>query len=430
MLRLLKTDLHADEKRTFSLHLAYSVIEGIILGVLALNEFVFIKSLQGSNLQVGLLFQASAFVLVFSVVLNEWVNRVSNKQRFILLTAVVTRLPLLALAFFPAHLGGGSGSAVYHYLFLAIFLMYYFANPVILPVINLFLKNNYQHKNFSVLFSYATTVNKVVMLLVTFGYGLLLDWDDQAYRFVFPVIGMLGIFSVFLFSKIRYASEGVVKYPGTLLKSVTGSLRNMRAVMRGNKPFRDFEASFMFYGFAFMGTVSVITIFYEKGLGLNYSSVAFYKNSYNLLAIVLLPFMGRMLGKIEPRKFSVITFASLLFYLFFIMLTEFFPWKVEIAGLQIYFLLFVAMMFNGVFAATMSLLWSIGSAYYCKPQEASDYQAIHLTFTGVRSFFAPLLGVWFYELFGFAGAFSAGIFFLAAAIFISMKKREDSSTPA
>jgi hypothetical protein len=410
------------EKRTFRLHLVYSIIEGIILGVLALNEFVFIKSLKGSNIGVGLLFQASTFVLVFSVVLNEWVNRVADKQRFIFITAILTRLPLIALGFFPAGIGSMAGNAVYHYLFLAIFLIYYFANPIIYPVINLFLKANYTHSNFSVLYSYATTINKVVMLLVTFLYGLLLDADDQAYRYVFPLIGVLGIVSVFLFSKINYAAPAIANYPGSVFKSIVSIWRNMGSILKGNKSFRDFETSFMFYGFAFMGTVSVITIFYEKGLGLNYSSVAFYKNSYNIIAIVLLPFMGRLLGKIEPRKFSIITFSSLLFYLLFTMLTEYFPWKTDISGIQLYYSLFLAMMFNGIFAATMSLLWSIGSAYYCKTEEASNYQAIHLTFTGVRSFFAPLLGVWVYELFGFTGAFLAGMAFLIVAIYISMRK--------
>jgi hypothetical protein len=410
------------EKRTFRLHLAYFIIEGIILGVLALNEFVFIKSLKGSNIEVGLLFQASTLVLVFSVLLNEWINRVANKQRFIFITALFTRLPLIALGFFPAGIGNMADNEVYHYLFLAIFLIYYLANPIIYPVINLFLKTNYTHSNFSVLYSYATTVNKVVMLLVTFVYGLILDADGQAYRYVFPVIGVLGIISVFLFSKISHASPPIANYTGSVIKSIVTTWRNMRSVLKGNKSFRDFETSFMFYGFAFMGTVSVITIFYEKGLGLNYSSVAFYKNSFNLIAIVLLPFMGKLLGKIEPRRFSILTFASLLFYLVFTMLTEYVPWKVDISGIQIYFSLFLAMMFNGVFTATMSLLWSIGSAYYCKPDEASNYQAIHLTFTGVRSFFAPLLGVWFYELFGFTGAFLAGILFLVIAIYISMRK--------
>ncbi len=422
MLKIFRIPEKAPERSTYLLHLAYSIIEGVILGILALNEFVFLKSLKGSNLQVGLLFQASVFVLVFSVLLNEWVNRVRNKQRFILLTAIFTRLPLTALVFFPADPANHPQMAVFHYLFLLIFLIYYFANPILYPVINLFLKKNYSHQNFGILYSHATTINKIVMLLVTFFYGLLLDYEPQSYRFVFPLVAILGILSVWLFSRIPYTSDEYQGQSRSLFGNLSFSWSKMRSILKSNKAFRRFEVSFMYYGFAFMGTVSVITIFYEVALGLNYSSVAFYRNSYNLLAIVLLPFFGRLMGKIAPRKFAAITFGSLLFYLLFIMLTEYFPAKTEIFGIQVYYCLFVAMLFNGVFAATMSLLWSIGSAYFCKREEASDYQAIHLSFTGLRSFFAPLLGVWFYELFGFTGAFVAGIILLAVAVMISMRR--------
>ena len=72
-----------------------------------------------------------------------------------------------------------------------------------------------------------------------------------------------------------------------------------------------------------------------------------------------------------------------------------------ILGIKIYPTMILAIISNGFFAATMALLWFIGSSYYCKPEDAADYQAVHLTFTGLRSFFAPLIGVLFYELWGF-----------------------------
>ena len=191
--------------------------------------------------------------------------------------------------------------------------------------------------------------------------------------------------------------------------------------MKSNKPFRDFQAGFMFYGFAFMGTVSVIAIFFQKELEMNYSSVAFYKNSYNVLAIFLLPMFGKMMGRIDPRRFAAITFASLLFYLLFIALTTYAPWFVWIKGIKIYYTLLLAMLFNGVFAATMGLLWSIGSAYFCREEEVSEYQAIHLTFTGFRSFFAPIMGLGIYLLVGFTATFITGVVLLLFAVIISLR---------
>jgi hypothetical protein len=409
------------ERNTFYIHFTYSIIEGLILGVLALNEFVFLKSLHGGDWGVSILFQFSVFVLTFSILLNEWSRRMKNKKKFLIWLGVITRAPLLLLVLFPSDVGNLANTWIYHYIFLSIFLAYYFANPIIYPTINQFLKTNYTHKNFSVLFSYSTIVNKIVMLVITFIYGLLLDYDEDSYRFVFPFISVLGMFSVWLLAHIRHNGEVIEVITPPLWQSINRQVRDMRQKMTSNKPFRDFELGFMYYGFAFMGTVSVIAIYFNQALNLNYSSVAFYKNSYNILAILLLPFFGKLLGKMDPRRFSAITFTAMLFYIFFIGLTEYLPWFTWIKGLKIYYSLLAAMFFNGIFAATMSLLWSIGSAYFCKKEEASEYQAIHLSFTGLRSFFAPVLGLGIYRLVGFTGTFLTGVVLCLIAVIISLR---------
>ncbi|RLD56870.1 MAG: hypothetical protein DRJ05_10615 [Bacteroidetes bacterium] len=410
--------LTGDERKTFRFHLAYSLIEGIILGVLALNEFVFLKSLHGSNYQLGFLFQFSMVVFVLLVVINEFIKRAKNKNRLLVWTGVLTRLPLLLAFFLPNNKEAVLATPIYHYLFLGIFFVYYFGNTVIYPLTNLFLKNQYQHQNFGKLYGYASSANKIVMLVATFIYGIILDIDNFAFTYVFPAVAILGMVSVYLLSLIKYNNPPLKVRKQAFFRSVKNSILTMTGILKNNKPYTHFEIGFMFYGFSFMITVTVITIFFERVLHLNYSSVAFYKNAYNIIAIILLPFTGKLLGKIDPRKFALITFASLMLYIFFVMLTEFFPAHVTIAGIDIYFTLITAYLFYGIFAATMALLWFIGSAYFCKPEEAGDYQSVHLSLTGTRALFAPLLGVLFYELAGFRNTFLLAIVSLLFGIAI------------
>ena len=412
---LRKGSYSAVERRTFNLHFFYSVIEGVILGVLALNEFVFIKSLYGSNYQLGVLFQFSMVVFIFLVFINEFIKRTKNKKRLLRLTGIFTRLPLAFLIFFPTNPETLQGSSTYHYLFLFIFFIYYFGNVVVYPLINLFLKKQYSHENFGKLYGLASSANKIVMLIATFIYGLLLDVDNYAFRYVFVAVAILGIISIYLLSLIEF-SEQLQERKDRFMESIRKSIKTMQTILKGNKPYLHFEMGFMFYGFSFMITVTVITIFLERALHLNYSSVAFYKNAYNILAIILLPYTGKLLGKIDPRKFAVITFGSLALFIFFIMLTEYFPYHTTVKGIEIYPMLVVAYLFYGVFAATMALLWFIGSAYFCKPEEAGDYQSVHLSLTAARAMIAPLFGVFFYELVGFTGTFLLAFFSLLFGI--------------
>lgn len=394
-----------EERKTFRLHMIYSALEGIILGVLALNEYVFIYSLKGSNYQLAFLFQFSMMVFIFLFVFNQFRKRIGNKRKMLRVTGLVTRLPLLLLFIIPASEASLSGQSIWHYLFLGVFLVYFFGNIIIYPAINVLLKTNYRHEYFGKLYSYATSLNKIIILLATFAYGLLLDADNYAFRYVFPVVGLLGVISLFVLSGIDYSK--VVQHPAALKfrASVKESLMNMVHILKTNRPYLHFEIGFMFYGFSFMISVTIINIFFQDALNLNYSSVAFYKNAYNILAIILLPFFGKLLSNIDPRRFAALTFGALFMYIFFLLMTDYFPTYVEFFGIKVYYMLILSFMFYGVFAATMALLWFIGSAYFCKPEEADDYQSIHLSLTGVRSLFAPVFGVYFYELMGFKGTF-------------------------
>ena len=418
MLKLRNLNLNPLEKQTFALHTVYTLIEGVILGVLALNEFVFLKSLHGSNYQLGFLFQFSAVVFVFLLFLNEFIKRINNRKRLLIITGMLTRLPLLLLILFPRSSAALQGDSVYHYIFLLIFLIYFLGNPIIFPNINFLLKSNYQHKNFSRLYSISTSLNKVMMLVVTFIYGVMLDADPYIFVFVFPVMALLGVSSVFLLTRIRFPEEEQIKTKSSIFKSVIQSGKNMYQILKQNVPYRHFEAGFMLYGFAFMFTTPILFIYFYEELNLNYSSVAFYRNAYNIIAIILLPFFGRLMGRIDPRKFGMLTYGSLWLYIFFLGLTSYFPYYADFMNIRLYYSLIAYVIFHGVFAAAMVLLWNIGSSYFCKPDEAGTYQSLHLSLVGSRALIAPLFGIFFYELFGFTATFGLSIVFVIFAIYI------------
>jgi hypothetical protein len=407
--------LEPREQKAFGLHLGYSFIDGMMRGALIMNEFVFIKSLQGSNYQLGMLFQFSVIVLIFSVLFNELLRRSGNKRRFLRIVAIFTHLPLLLLLFFPRQEADISADSVYHLVFLFIFLFYFLSRPLVFPTINLLLKHNYRHNTFGRLYSIATSLNKALMLITTLAYGVLLDHDHYAFAYVFPVLGVAGVFSIFLLSRIEY-EEPLTVIKRSFIDSLKTSFINLGNILKKNIPYRHYEISFMFYGFAFMSTKAVITLFYKDALDLNYSSVAFYENSFNILTIILLPVFGKIIGKTDPRKFVVYTYMALALFISFIGLTEYFPFHTEIWGLQIYYFLLTAIVFKGIFAATMALSWSIGSSYFCKKEEAGDYQSVHLTLTGTRGLVAPLIGIYFYELFDFSGTFGIAVVSLIVAM--------------
>jgi len=413
----LKRSANEDEWKAFKYHLGYAIPDGIILGILALNEFVFIRSLSGSSYQLGFLFQFSMVVFVALFFIHKWLKAIPDKKRLLRKTAIITRLPLILLAVFPSNFQAGYDNPVWHYVFLLIFFIYYAGSPIIYPSINQFLKNAYSHSNFGYFFGIISSLNKLIMMAVTFGYGLLLDYDADAYRYVFPFVAILGVISIFFLSKL--APEKQCPKTKILIKTqVKQSMQQMLKTILNNKPYMHFEIGFMLYGFAFMGSVTLIPLFFDQILDLNYSSVAFYRNSYNILAILMLPFFGRLIGKIDPRKFAIITFLSMFMYVFFMAATAYFPASFNFWNIQFFYMMIGYIIFHGVFAATMSLLWSIGSAYFCNKEDAGLYQSIHLSLTGLRALIAPIMGIIFFEMWGFTAAFSLTMSLLIIGVVI------------
>ncbi len=421
--KLLK--IGATEQKSFIPHMIYSIIDGLVLGVFALNEYILIKSLKGSNYQIGFLFQFTVIVLIFSILINIFLKSIRKKKKLIRYVGIITRLPLFLFIFFPATMATADNFFFYQLVFLFIFLVYYMANPLLFPAINHLLKNSYSHQNFGRLYGYASTINKVMMLFTTFFFGLLLDYDKNSYRFVYPVIAVLGIVSIYILTMINYESNESTGFRKGFFSAVKESFRESIEILKTNRPYRDFENAFFFYGLAWMATAALIPIFFEQRLELNYSSIAFYKNSYNTISIIILPFFGKLISKIDPRKFAIYTFAFMFLHLFFMGFTEFMPFSFEFWGIRIYYSLIASYISYGIFGAMMALLWYIGSSYFCRNEEVSSYQSIHLSLTGLRGFMAPLLGVFLFELIGFAGVFLLSMASLAYAIYImiaSMKK--------
>ncbi|MCW3785413.1 MFS transporter [Plebeiibacterium sediminum] len=407
--------LDSSEKKAFKLHLFYSSIDGIARGALILNEFIFIKSLKGSNVQLSFLFQFSMVVFLFAMLANEIMRRYPNRKNLLRTVGILTRLPLVIFSIFPAVNETTGLSPKFHFLFLGVFLLFYTSQIAVVPSINQYLKGNYQHDNFGKLFSYATTINKILTMVSTFTVGILLDIDPNSYRIFYPMVGILGVVSIFQLTKIEFKQklDPVVKPIG---KALGDSFIRIFNILKNNKPFKHLELGFMLYGFAWMSTHAVITIFYKDALDLNYSSVSFYNNAFNLVAIGVLPIFGKLIGKRDPRRFGIITFGSLMLFIVFTALSEHIPTYSEIWGLKLYHMLLIAVIFNGFFMGSMPLLWGIGSSYFCEPHEAADYQSVHLFLTGARALFAPIIGIKLYELFGFSITYGVGVLFLISAI--------------
>lgn len=400
---------------TLRLHIIYNLCEGVMEGVFLLASFVFIKSLLGGNYQTSLLFQSMIGIYTFAVIATELMKRARNMKRMLMVAGTLTRLPLFAFAFFGA---SAAGNNAYLILFLAIFGIYYSSRTVIYPAINQILKQSYSESRFGRLYSIATAARTATAVLSTFAFGIVSDAHPMAYRAVFPLCGALGLVSVYMLLRIPFRQADAVHYIGSVGSSIAQSFRSIVQGVRGNTAYLQFEVAYMLYGFGYMLTYPVITIFFKTGLSLNYTSVSFYQYWYYILSVILLPVFGKVISRMEIRSFSIIPFTAMMLYICGFLLVSVWPAQFSIGTLQIHIALLAGYTMYGIYAGSHTLLYNIGSAYFCGREQAASYQAMHLSLSGARALVFPLIGVWVYERYGFAPCFAAAAFGLFLSVVV------------
>lgn len=420
--------LNRNERRTFILHVLYSIIDGLILGVFSLNEFVYKKNFDPGNLKLSMLFQLSVLVLPFSIFFTNFFEKVVNKKRLLYQIGISTRAPLLLFLFFPFLVSEGTNIGLLQDVFLGIFLLFYFATPFTIPLINQLLKANYGTEKLGKLYSYSWSVNMFTQLITIILFGMVLDAFPKAYIYIYPMLGILAMLSIWLISKIKSDVVEKIYAKTSLFTSWKSTFDETYEVLKNNKPFRDFQIGLMIYGLAFLMNLSIVTLFLNDILKLTYSEVAGYKSIALTISIITLPLFGMMLDKFDPRRFASISYFLAAGYFLLLIINLIVPIEFNISGIHIFLFTTLAYLIYGFFQSSMTILWGIGSGYFTKPEEAGTYQSIHCTLTGIRGIAAPFIGTAIFTFGSYFGikpgfymAFGSSIIMLSWAIY-KMKK--------
>lgn len=416
--------LGRNELITFRLHLMYSILDGFALGVLALNEFVLLKDLKASAFQIGLFWQLSVVVMPFSIFLHHWLDRAKHKKRLLRRVAIGSRAPLVFFLLFPHHLYEQPQNKLLIWLFLLLFFIYYLGNPLIWPVLNLFTKANYKPERFGKLFGWNLTATQITTVAATFSFGLLLDWNADTYRYVFPVIGILSLTGIWMMIRIPVPEDMEnPKESGSL--SLKSTLSDALQVFKENPAFARFQMAMMAYGMGFLMSLAVVTLYLGDYFRLSYNDVSLYKNIPIFISIVLFPVLSGHMDRRDPRRLAIFSYLGHGLFFLGLILAHKYAAESQLLGYRIIYMLLLAYLCQGLYATLMGLVWGIGSSYFAPAHEAARYHSLHITLTGIRGLIAPPIGVLLYKLGGFSFTFACCMCFQALAMYImwrSMKK--------
>ncbi|HEX2786976.1 MAG TPA: MFS transporter [Ignavibacteria bacterium] len=400
------------EKKTFALHLLCQFFNGLVAGIIVLQEIILKKSLSGTDFEVTVLIYLTSISFLLSIYGSEIINRTSNKPRTLFIIGAIGRGALIFIPLF---------DNVWFYIFVISIM--FIADALLLPAWNFIFKHNYTDQNRSKLYSYAYSFTTIVLLIVSIIAGFMLDENDMVYKLIFPIAGVSGILYYYYMSRIMKLGMQADSMEKIKLRSINKKLlkdililpiRNSIRICKEDKRFFKFEVNFFLYGMAFMILAPAIPIFLVDYLNLDYTPISIAKGFIFHGALILAtPFMGKILGVNNPTKFCGIVFLTLVSVPLLMLVSD-----LILKGglsLQPVDIIYLTFFIFGVAMSGVTIAWNLGSIYYAPHNEVANYQAVHITLTGLRGSFAPMLGYFVIELFSIEANFilSAVLFAIA-----------------
>lgn len=419
----LKPGLHSLERKTFTLHIISQVFGGIAIGIILLQDIILKKSLGGTDFEVMILTLLVSSAFLFSIYGSELVNRSLSRSKTILIIGITAKSFLIILPLF---------SSPVFYIFCIAAGAY--LDSLLLSIWNIVFKHNYTEGNRSRLYSYASTIQTIFVLIVTTLSGYFLDFNHDLYKILFPISGVFGIAVYVILARMISLSEDDYSGRNKTVKShidlrlvkdiIILPLRNTARIFRENKPFLRFEAYFFLYGMAFMVLSPVIPVFLVDDLKLSYSPISVAKGLvFHSALIIFTPLMGRYHGIGNPAKFCGYVFGILALFPLLLVSGKYFISAGLVTDTSI--MLYISFFVFGFAMSGVTIAWALSSIFYAPKNEVSNYQAVHITLTGVRGLFSPALGYAVMILFEIETTFylSAVLFLLGGFFMFRESKR-------
>lgn len=243
-------------------------------------------------------------------------------------------------------------------------------------------------------------------LIASYAFGSYLDLENADYRWVFLWMGSAALFSSYLFWKMRQFYSQI---PSSLEVEEKGK---PFSILMKDRSFLKVLIAWMLLGFGAIMTFPLRIEFLSRETAMNLS------NQQIALVAVVAFFSAKILSTFFwGRMFDEMHFIKLRVILNIIMAT----------AILIYFNcqsligVLLGSVLAGIGMGGASLAWNLWVTKLAPTDKVKDYMSIHMSFTGVRGFFAPFAGYWVESMIGFDGVsiLSATMIILSGLIFMN-----------
>lgn len=400
-----------EAKVTFRHDLDYGISKGFVLAGSASVAGVIVKKTFGAaDYEVALLHSSVSLGLLFSIFFAAHSEK-PNKMNYVFYPDMLARGFFILTAavswIWPQSLP-----------FTLMLCAAYALNSVNTPVITSIYRTHYPDEARGKIMGTVRTVFNLAFVAASYVFGLMLEWDGRNYIFVYPIIGLVGIWGCLQFRKIPMlplSANGMATPKHPLVEAVR--------VLRTDRPFAYFMLYWAIFGFAALMIDPVKTIFVTDpahGIDAGYEEA--------VLAVTVIPqavmlltfaFWGRQIdryGVIRIRfLLNILPTINLLIFYFADNLT----------------MIYIASVLQGLSMSGAQLSWQLCVMEFAPKHEVGLYMGVHTMLTGLRGIVAPFVGAYLIGAAGIGNTFLVGfvLMLVSTVMMIRFARDRDKRLP-
>ncbi len=396
-------NLNDQEKKTFILLLIYTFFNGFVISISQTQDIIAKKALSGLNWHIALLTMIWPVANFFSIWWGKALEESDSITKYLIIAAIFGRL-ILVLVYWSV--------SIYDYLVILI-LMYSFSS-LILPAQNSIIQINIRNINRGKIFGYITSLATLLTIIISLFTGYILEEQETFFRHLFVIVGIAGFLGVLTLTFCNTKKHHIVKKSKgfSLLQPIIRTYN----LLKNDQEYFKFQRNFMLYGFGFLILLPIIPSYLVDNLNMGYQSSFIAKGVVSQIGILLFsPLFGKIFDKSHPAKFTAIGFAIFALFPVNLFISTLFSGKYAII------VVYIAYLFFGIGMSFIYMAWNISSIYFAGERDASMYQSVHVTLTGIRGILTPVVGYYTMKYFGMRTVFLLSVLSLLSASILNVR---------
>lgn len=367
--------------------------------VYLLLPIILYKDLHASPLQIGVIVSLKPSVSLLSM---YWASWIKNRRDLLVPNLIwASILGLIPFFFFP--LIDNPWFIIFSFGFFMVL------HRGVVPAWMEIMKLNLPGVSRQRIFAWGSAFGYLGEGLFNLCFGLLLDDNYQAWRWLLPLTAIIAVIPVLFQYRIKIPENEIPQEksePLSLKEIIVRPWKNSWDLLVSRPDFRGFQVGFMLGGMGLMFMQSVVPAFFVSVLNLTYTELAVALTLCKGIGMTLTSEMwAQWMHRVDIYRFTgLVTFIAFLFPLILIGAQYQLIW------------LYVAYIIYGVMQAGSELSWNLSGPVFAKNEDSTLYSGVNLIAGGLRGCIAPACGLMLSYLFN--PSFSlvvGGIFCLMAS---------------